>query len=156
MKDDPTHRSLIIWVLTSLQFLLGLGAPMSGLILILAPNGQVMQMPLDMLKTTSFSAFLFLGILLFIFVGMYPLAVAYSLFARPSWSWPDSVNPFKNMYWAWAASLAVGVIVIIWICVQMILFDTVQFLHVLYLGWGVAIILLTLYPSVRRKYVRQL
>jgi hypothetical protein len=156
MKDDPTHRSLIIWVLTSLQFLLGLGAPMSGLILILAPDGHVMQMPLDMLKTTSFSAFLFLGILLFIFVGMYPLAVAYSLFARPSWSWPDSVNPFKNMYWAWAASLAVGVIVIIWICVQMILFDTVQFLHVLYLGWGVAIILLTLYPSVRRKYVRQI
>jgi len=154
MKDDPTYRPPIIWVLIILQFLLGLGAPMSGLILILAPQGQVMQMPLDMRKTTSFASFLLLGILLFIFVGMYPLAVAYSLFERPSWSWPDLVNPFKNRYWAWAASLTVGVIVIIWMCVQVITFGTIHFLHVLYLAWGVAIILLTLDPSVRRKYAR--
>ena len=153
MKDDITDRSLIAWVLIILQFLLGLGAAISGGFLILAPDGHIMGMPLDILKNTPFSTFLLPGILLFTFVGIYPLAVAYSLFARPSWSWPDSINPFKNMYWAWAASLAAGIILIIWICVQMIMLGTVHFLHVLYLGWGVAIILSTLYPSVRRSYI---
>jgi heme A synthase len=30
MKDDITHRSMIVWVLIILQFLLGLGAVLSG------------------------------------------------------------------------------------------------------------------------------
>jgi hypothetical protein len=156
MKDDTTHRSLIVWVLIILNFLLGLGAAIGGGFLILAPDGHIMQMPLGMLNNTPFSTFLLPGILLFTFVGIYPFAVAYSLFARPSWSWPDLINPFKNMYWAWAASLAAGIILIIWICVQMIMLGTVHFLHILYVGWGVAIILLTLYPSVRRGYIRRL
>ena len=155
MKNDTTHRSLIVWMLIILQFLLGLGAAISGGLLILAPDGHLMQMPLAMLSNTPFSAFLLPGILLFTFVGIYPLAVAYSLFAGPGWSWPDLVNPFKTMDWVWAASLAAGVIVIIWICVQMIMLGTVHFLHVLYLGWGGVILLLTLYPSVRRSYMRK-
>ena len=112
----------------------------------------IMQMPLSMLRTTPFATFLLPGILLFIFVGIYPLAVAYSLFARPAWSWPNLINPFKTMYWAWAASLAAGVTVIIWICAQMVMLGAVAFAHVLYLGWGIAIILLTLDSTVRRWY----
>ena len=156
MKDDTTHRSLFVWGLIILQFLLGLGAAISGGLLILGPDGHLMQMPLEMLRPTPFTTFLLPGILLFTFVGIYPLAVAYSLFARPSWSWPDLVNPFKQMYWAWAASLAAGVVVITWIFAQMIMLGAVSFLHVLYLGWGIAIILLTLSPNARQVYVRKI
>lgn len=154
MKNPTTHRSLLVWVLIMLQFLLGVGAAICGGLLILAPDGHLMRMPLYMLSNTPFATFLLPGILLFTFVGIYPLTVAYSLFARPAWSWPDWVNPFKYMDWAWAASLAAGVIVIIWIWVQMLMFGTVHFLHVLYLGWGGTIILLTLHPTVRRSYLR--
>lgn len=155
MKDDPGHRPRLVWVLIGLQFLLGLGAVISGGLLILAPDGAFMQMPLSMLRTTPFVTFLLPGILLFTFVGIYPLAVAYGLFARPAWSWPDVVNPFKTMDWPWAASLAAGVIVIVWICVQMVMLSAVSFLHVLYLGWGAVIILLTLDSAVRRRYIRK-
>jgi hypothetical protein len=119
----------------------------------LAPDGRLMQMPLDMLRNTPFSTFLFPGILLFTFMGIYPLAVAYSLFTQPSWSWPDLVNPLKKIYWAWAASLSAGVVLIIWLCVQMIMLGEVDFMHVLYLVWGGVIIFLTLQPSVRRSYI---
>jgi hypothetical protein len=155
-KDTHAHRALIIWALISLQFLLGFGAAISGGLLILGPDGHLMRMPLDMLRTTPFSTYRVPGLLLFSFVGMFPLAVAYSLFARPSWSWPGLVNPFKTMDWSWAASLAAGFVVITWICVQMIMLSNVHFMHVLYLGWGVAIILLTLSPSVRRTYMRKI
>lgn len=89
-------RSRLVWLLISLQFLLSLGAAVSGALLILGPDGHFMQMPLYLLRTTPFATFLLPGILLFTFVGIYPLAVAYSLFARPAWSWPDVVNPFKT------------------------------------------------------------
>jgi hypothetical protein len=156
MKDTTMQRSLIMWVLIILQFLLGLGAAICGGLLILGPDGHFMQMPLDMLRDTPFASFLLPGILLFTCVGIYPLAVAYSLFARPAWSWPEAVNPFKNMYWAWAASLAAGVTLLIWIGVQMVMLHAVTFLHILYIGWGIAILMVTLYPSVRRSYMRKI
>ncbi len=139
-------------VLIVLQFLLGLGAVISARLLVIAPNGRLMQMPLSMLKNTPFATFLVPGLLLLTFVGVYPVVVAYSLFARPSWTWPDLLNPFKNMYWGWTASLVAGAILIIWICVQVIMFGSVSFLHILYFVWGVAILLLTLNQRVRESY----
>jgi hypothetical protein len=159
MRDPvtPLHshsRPIPVWLLISLQFLLGLGAVISGGLLILGPDGHLMQMPLAMLKTTPFSSFLLPAILLFTVIGLYPLAVAYCLFARPAWSWPHLINPFKTLHWAWAASLAVGVAVLIWIGVQMVMLQAVVFLHVLYIGWGLLIIVLTLHPKVRAHLAR--
>ena len=37
----------------------------------------------------------------------------------------------------------------------MIMLGAVTFLHVLYLGWGGVIILLTLYPTVQQSYIRK-
>ena len=65
MKVDTTKRSMTVRNLIILQFLLGLGAAISGGLLILGPDGHLMQMPLLMLRTTPFSTFLLPGILLF-------------------------------------------------------------------------------------------
>jgi hypothetical protein len=149
MKTNTPSRSLALWALIILQCLLGLGAALSGGLLILGPDGHLMQMPLSMLSRTPFSNFLVPAILLFTFIGLYPLAVAYCLFTQPGCSWPDRVNPFKTLHWAWAGSLAAGVAVLVWIGVQMVLLQAVAFLHILYIGWGLAIIILTLQPTVR-------
>jgi len=152
VKDNVTQRTFTVRALIVLQFLLGLGAVISGGLFIIAPDGRPMQMPLYMLRNTPFATFLLPAMLLFTFVGIYPLIVAYSLFARPSWIRLDLLNPFKIMYRGWTASLVAGVILIIWICVQVIMFGSVSFLHVLYFVWGVAILLLTLNQRVRETY----
>lgn len=154
MKDKVAPRPLVLWLLIVLQFLLGLGAIVGGGVFILAPDGHLMQIPLDLLKGTPFSDYLVPGILLFTFVGFYPLVVAYSLLVQPSWSWPNVLNPFKGSHWAWAASLAAGVDVLIWIVAQMVMLNAVAFLHILYMGWGITIIILTLHPNVRRSLAR--
>jgi len=66
---------------------------------------------------------------------------------------PGKNRPLLCQHWVWAASLAAGVIVIVWICVEMFMLSSVQFLHVLYLGWGGVIILLTRSSPVRRNYL---
>lgn len=152
MKNERNHRPKTVIFLITLQGLLGLSAAASGFMMMRFPDGRPMHMPLSMLEGTPFSDFFIPGILLFMFVGLYPLAVTYSLFSRPAWRWPDAINPFRKMHWAWTASLAAGIILIIWICVQMMMLAAVHFLHVLYLVWGVGIICLTLSSRVRYYY----
>jgi hypothetical protein len=148
------HPSFIVWLLIVLQFLLGLSAAVSGALMIAAPNGSLFQMPLSMLENSPFSNFLIPGIILFTLLGVYPLAVAYSLWRKPAWRWPEALNPAKQMHWSWAGSLAAGVIVLIWITVQLLMIRSVSFLHPFYFIWGLLLILLTLTPGVRRYCAR--
>ncbi|MGD0575816.1 MAG: hypothetical protein ABSB61_10695 [Anaerolineales bacterium] len=155
MKEKAGSRPLVLWALILLQFLLGLGALAGGGVLILGPDGHLIQMPVSMLKGTPFRDFLVPGILLFVLVGIYPILAGYSLLARPDWRWPDRINPFHRAHWSWAGSLAAGVVLMVWIAAQVILLRAVAFLHVLYFAWGIAMILLTLSPGVRRHLARR-
>ena len=156
MKNQTNSRSFTLRLLILLQFLLGFGASVSGGLLVLAPNGSLIQMPLSMLRYSPFSNFLIPGMILFILLGVYPLAVAYSLWRKPAWSWPEAINPFKHLHWCWAASLASGVILLIWITTQVLMLQSIAFLHILYFTWGWALILLTLTPKVRQHAMRQM
>jgi hypothetical protein len=154
MNNQPNHHSKKAWLLIALQFLLGFGAFVSGTLLVAIPDGSLMQMPLSMLEYSPFSTFLIPGIILFTLLGIYPLAVAYSLWQKPNWRWPEVINPFKSMHWSWASSLAAGVILLTWIIVEMLMLRSIAFLHILYFVWGLALILLTLAPEVRKQYTK--
>jgi hypothetical protein len=76
----------------------------------------------------------------------------------------NSSDPLRNaqvdgLAWlwllSWAGSLAAGVILIIWITVQ-IQWVPVGFVHILYLSWGVLLLLMTLHPNVRKYCNRNL
>ncbi len=148
------HRPVTVWLLIVLQFLLGFGAFVSGGLLVAVPDGSLMHMPLSMLQYSPFSNFLIPGIILTTLLGIYPLAVSYSLWRKPTWRWPDGINPFKHMHWSWAASLAAGFILLMWIVVEALMLQAVAFLHILYFIWAWVLILLTLIPGVRRHYAR--
>jgi hypothetical protein len=151
MQNQTNSRPFMVWILIFLQVLLGLNALLGGGAFILAPDGHLLQMPFSHLKNTPFSNFLIPGVLLFTFLGLYPIAVGYSLWKRPAWRWPDNLNPFKQIHWSWVGSLASGAIAIIWILVQIQMIP-VGFLHVLIFGWGVVLMIITLLPTVRQYY----
>jgi hypothetical protein len=151
--SNRSQKPVTVLLVIALQFLLGLGAFISGGMLMAFPDGSLLQMPTSMLQYSPFRDFLIPGMILFALLGVFPLAVAYSLWQKPAWRWPNLLNPFKRQHWAWAASLAAGVIVILWITVQVLLLRTVAFLHILYFIWGWAIIGLTLSPKTRRHYL---
>ena len=49
MKDETDRRPFAVWLLIFLHFLQGFGAFVSGSLLVAAPDGTLMQMPLKML-----------------------------------------------------------------------------------------------------------
>lgn len=146
-------RPFLAYVLVFLHIFIGLNGLWGGGAFLLAPNGALMGMPLSTLGKAPFHDFFVPGLLLFTFLGVYPLAVAYSLWRVPAWRWPDAINPFKRIHWSWAASLAVGVIAVIWILFQ-VQWVSFSFLQAFILGWGVLIMLDTLLPGVRQYYTR--
>ncbi len=151
MPKPANSVPVIVWILIFLLLFLGLNALVAGGTFIIAPDGHLIQMPMSNLENSPFTNFRIPGILLCVFIGIYPIMVAYSLWKRPSWKWPNVLNPFKRIHWCWAGSLAAGMALIVWIVVQI---QWIQFglLHLICLIWGGLIVAITLLPTVRQHY----
>ena len=93
----------------------GLGAVYGGLMLILAPNGELMHITVDYLKYSPFSTFLIPGIVLFVFNGLSSLCIA-------------GIVLFKKTYSA-RLILFQGIILTGWIGIQVILLKLFNSLH---------------------------
>lgn len=115
-------------VLFILVSFVALTATISGLLLISKPDGSIIDLPLFLLQTTPFKNFLIPGIILTAIVGGVNLvAVVYNIRRH--------VNRYN---WAIAGGIMVGG----WTVVQMLLIQSADWLHFLYLGIGALIILL--------------
>ena len=148
-------RPIADWILIGLLLLLGVSALIPGASFMIAPDGRLIQMPMSNLQESPFKDYFIPGLLLFCFVGVFPVLVAYGLWRMPAWNWPNVINPFKAQHWSWAGSLAAGVILLIWITAQVFLIRSVAFLHYLYWCWGIVVLLLTLTPGVRAFHARE-
>ena len=155
MPRTSGKRPFADTVLIVLLVVLGVSALIPGAMFMLAPDGHLIQMPMSNLQDSPFRDYFIPGLLLFCFVGVFPVLVAYGLWRMPAWNWPNVINPFKAQHWSWAGSLAAGVILLIWITAQVFLIRSVAFLHYLYWCWGIVVLLLTLTPGVRAFHARE-
>ncbi len=142
-------RPVSLIILVILLVVIGFGGIVSGPMLFLAPDGGLMQMPVDILEGTPFPDYLIPGIILFLFIGIFPALVGFGLVKQPGWQWAESLNPAKGTHWSWAASWATGIIMLIWIIVETVMLGYISFLQPLIAVWGVLIIALSLLPGVR-------
>lgn len=101
---------------------------LSGLLMISNPGGAILNLPISLLEGTPFKNFLIPGILLTTMVGSVNLlAVFFNMQRHPN-----------RYHWA----IAGGIVISIWIIVQMLLIGAIHWLHFLYLGIGILIILI--------------
>ena len=116
---------LLLFILVSF---IAVTSTLSGLLMISKPDGGILNLQLSLLDGTPFKDFLIPGILLTTIVGgVNLLALFYNM------------QRHANRYnWAMAG----GIMISGWIIVQMILIHAAHWLHFLYLGIGVLIILL--------------
>jgi hypothetical protein len=105
--STPHRLPGIARLAVTLEILLGVGAFFGGGLLILAPDGHLLGVPLTMLAGTPFRSFLVPGTLLFTFVGVVPF-VAAAITAR-RWA----IAPLS--------AVAVGMILMGWITVEMVI-----------------------------------
>ncbi len=145
------ERSITLFIL---QLFLGVGAVFGGVVLIIDPTGELVKMPLSLLERSPFQDFFIPGIILLVVLGIFPLIVAMGLIKRWRWRLAEGLNIFKDRHWSWTFSLYIGFAIIIWITVQVYMINDVSAVHMLYIGLGLLIQMVTLLPSVQAKYRR--
>ena len=154
MRQQTRARPVAVWFLFGLMLFNGIGALISGAMLFLAPDGHLLGLTEDILNRSLLSSYLAPGLILFLLIGVFPIFVCFSLLKLPGWRWPDRINPARKYHWAWSASWAVGIIMLIWIITETSLLGYISALQPVIAIWGLAIFVLTMLPATRRYCTR--
>jgi hypothetical protein len=148
MNTNKLARSTLVFLLA----LLGLGALGGGGMLVLSPDGSWIGLPLSVLAHSPFTSFLLPVLILFFVLWIWPVYTAFALVYKRANALADKLNIYSDMYWAFGFSLYIAFALIIWIQVQMVMVQSVSWLHTLYMFWAVAILVVALLPASRAYF----
>jgi len=132
-----------------------LGALYGGIILIIDPTGSLLKMPLTMLSNTPFSNYFIPGIILGILLGVIPSFAAVGLVLRPRWKWANRINLYRDRHFGWSYSLYTGIMLNIWITIQIFLVGYGALIQTIYALVAIFIIIVCLLPVVMNHYQQQ-
>lgn len=152
--SSAKRRPFALFVLVVLLFLQAAGAIYGGFCLVLDPTGGLLKMGEEVLAKTPFGSFLIPGLILGLLLGLIPLMLIYPLLVKPQWKWAKALNIYKHQYWAWTYSLFTGIIIIIWIDVQIWLIGYSELIQTIIAALGILIVIFTLWPSVMKHFRR--
>jgi hypothetical protein len=131
MQADRTRQPLsrVAKAALALELILSIGALGGGLVLMLAPRGEIMPLPLSALAGSPFDTYFVPGLILFGVLGLGPLVAARLVWLR---------HPLAP-----AAAFVVGAALITWVGVEVAIigYSNEPPLQAIYMVLGVAILL---------------
>lgn len=145
-------RSLSSYLLIILVCFQMISAIPAGLVMIFDPTGATLGVPLTMLEPSPFSNFLIPGLFLFFILGIFPVLIFYGLLKKPDFTLVDRLNLYQDQHWSWTFSYYLGLLLVLWINMQLYFIKDWGILHFVYSMLGVLIIVVTHLPSVKRYY----
>ncbi len=110
-------------------------------------------MDTTILLTTPIRDFAPVGLFFVVCYGLLPCFATYGLWRLPRGRWTDMFNAWTGQNWAWTATTATGVILIVWIVVEVSLIGSPiglpRFLQVTMALMGAVIVALAMLPRTR-------
>ena len=146
-------RPVPILLIIALEFILAILGFFSGISFLQDPSGGTHGMDTSILVTTPISDFTPVGLFFVVCYGILPSLAIYGLWKLPRWRWTDAFNKWTKKNWAWTATVLTGIILIVWIAVEVALIGSPiglpRFLQVAMAGIGGILIALAMLPRVR-------
>jgi hypothetical protein len=152
MTDTKVRKPFSVYLLVFIIFFQAVGALYGGIALVADPTGGFLQMPTSSLAASPFSDFLIPGLILLIILGLLPAFLVYPLIFKPDWKWANVINLYKTQHWALTYSLYLGIMLIIWIDVQIMMLGYDALIQSVYAFIGVLIVIVCLLPGVKNYY----
>jgi len=136
-----------------LEAILALFGFASGMQFIRDPSGGTHDMDTSILEGTPVGDFFIVGLFFVTCYGILPVLIIYGLWKLPRWRWTDPVNKWTGQNWAWSAAAATGVMLIVWIIVEVYYIGSPEgfprFLQVTFALLGAVILALAFLPRSR-------
>lgn len=145
------HRPKTLWLLLFLLVFLGLGGLYGGMAMLTDPSGHLLHMD-QVYPFLLVPDYTLPGLFLLLVMGLLPLFLTYALLARPDWIWAERAGRWSGHHWAWTATMALGVILAIWLFVQGLLIGFRWPIQYITAANGACIILVASLPGVKRYY----
>jgi uncharacterized membrane-anchored protein len=146
-------RPVTVLLIIVLEVILAILGFFSGISFLQDPSGGTHGMDTSILVTTPISDFTPVGLFFLVCYGILPSLAIYGLWKLPRWRWTDAFNKWTRENWAWTATVVIGVILIVWIAVEVALIGSPtglpRFLQVSMAVLGVVFIALAMLPRVR-------
>ncbi len=147
-------RPFETYLLWFLLLFLSLNGLIAGSLMLVRPDGSLLQMDRAWLENSPFGGYFIPGCLLFLCIGILPMLSFAGMAFRPAWNWPKFLNIYPDRHWGWTFSLYSGIGTIIWIIFQQ--FVTKFFiLQPVILSMALATVVLTLMPG-NMNYYKQI
>jgi hypothetical protein len=153
-KSALSKRPFTVYLLVALLLFQAVSALVGSFYLVTDPTGNSLGMSVSHLYGTPFDTYLVPGLVLGILLGLFPLFLVYPLLKMPKWRWASVLNIYRDQYWAWSYSIYLGVMLIIWIYVQLMYIGYGAGLQLFYGALGAVIIIVTVLPGNKRHYYR--
>jgi len=148
------RRPPAIVVMIALLAILAFLGFFSGFSFITDPSGGSHGMDTSILEgNTPIEDFMPVGVFFVLAYGFLPVAAIVGLWKQPRARWTDAFNKWTGQNWAWSATLATGVLLIIWIAVEVAMIGSPpgfpRFLQIMMALFGVVFVGLCMLPGVR-------
>jgi hypothetical protein len=150
MKRPWTSYMMIALIILQI-----ISAVPAGIILVLDSSGAGLGMSTEMIDASPFGSFLIPGLFLLIVLGLFPMIIVYGLIIKAGSKFFQKLNLYKENHWSWAFSYYLGILLILWINMELIFIKEYSFLQVVYSLVGLTIIILTHLPITRRYYSQE-
>ena len=145
-------KSFTCYILMFLVFFQSISAIAGGWGLVSEPSGSNLGFTVSMLEHSPFPDFLIPGLFLLIVLGIGPAIILYGLIRKPKLRLAEMINIYKNYHWAWTFSYYLGIVLILWIDIQVFFLRELSILHFIYSVLGVLIIVITHLPTTKKFY----
>lgn len=120
-----------------IQSMVALSAIPAGLLMIIQPDGTKLGIPMEVLDASPFSDFLVPGLFLFLVNG---LAQGFA-----------GISSFMQYKFYRTLGFILGIVLVLWIMIQVYFINPVHFLQVIYFIIGIAEVVLSLYLLSKKK-----
>ncbi|MCC6613692.1 MAG: hypothetical protein IT320_09460 [Anaerolineae bacterium] len=145
----PTVKLLVLSACILFLSIMGFGG---GIVMLGDPSGAGLGMETSMLAGTPFVDYLLPGLWLTVIYGVGGLVILYALWMRPNWSALAGVTRRTHEHWAWDVTLALGIVVMLWIIAQVVMIPMTAPIQAVVFVIGVIIVVIPLLPDMRHYY----
>ncbi|MFZ5941197.1 MAG: hypothetical protein ACOYXB_11555 [Bacteroidota bacterium] len=143
------------WLLILILIVQALNAIGGGLVMVIAPDGSILQVSTEMLTGSPFSNYLIPGLILMIVLGLIPVVIMYGLISRKKFRWAEKLNLYPAMHWSWTFTLYICITILIWIFTELLMLQRFDPLMSIVGLWSVGMLILVMTPGIMKFYTEE-